>query len=740
MAKKQKSVMINNQEHVFSTGHLALQADSCITANVGDTMIMATVTKGKENKDLDFFPLSVEYEEKLYASGKIKTSRFVKREGKPSDDSILRARLIDRAIRPLFDKNYRKEVQIVVTVLSYDESHNPDILGLLAVSLALSISDIPWAGPIGGARIGRIDDEFVLNPPPEHMQSSDLDIILAGLDKKIIMLEAGLNEVKESDVITGFELAVNEIDKICAFFIQVQNEWGKEKEELPTLIENEDIINQYQDTLINSIDDFMKKFAEGSVTRHDFDPLVTDPIVEGLPEESDEEKTAILNLADKLYKKIFRKQILEKEKRPDGRQLDEVRELEMEVGLIPRGHGSSMFRRGETQALNILTLASPSLGQIIENLEGESLKKYMHHYNALPFSVGETGRIGSPGRREIGHGALAEKALVPVIPTEENFPYTIRLVSEILSQNGSSSMASTCASTLSLMDAGVKIKRPVAGVAIGLVTDEESDKFKVLTDIAGIEDFGGDMDFKVTGTTEGITAIQMDTKIHGITIEMAKKTFENAKKGRLHILKAMAEVIAEPREELSAYAPKISTFPIPADDIGKIIGPGGKVIKKLTQEFDSDIDIDDSGSVTICASNDDNLKALRRTIDGILNDPIVGEIYKAQVVRMVDFGVFVEIFPGKEGLVHISRMQKTRTRKPEDVVAMGDKVEVKLLEIDNLGRLNFTMILDEENIKKGENRDKDRNRDRGDRDRDRDRKNKYSKVVESRPDRNRFKD
>ena len=550
---KSKTLELEGQPIVFETGRFCEQASACVTVRAGDTLVMATVTKGGAREGIDFFALRVDYEEKLYAGGIINSSRYLKREGRPSDDAILTSRLIDRAIRPLFSKNYRNEVQVVVTVLAFDGENSPDIVGALSACAAIHISELPWDGPLGCIRLAQADGlaadkTFSVNPTCSQQDQSGFDLFVAGTGDRILMLEAGFNESPDNIVIEGIGYSLAVLQQICTFLDTLREEWGVPKDSFDEPDAKSDLDARYGDRIRDLIADFMEKFGWSKVSRHDFHALVVDQIV---PEVDGEETDFVEDLIDSIYKKAVREQILREGKRPDGRQLDEIRPLSIDVDLIPRVHGSATFKRGETQVLSIVTLGSPSLEQVSEGLYGLQKKRYLHHYVAPPYSIGEVGRIGSPGRREIGHGALAEKALLPVIPSQEDFTYTIRLVSEVLSQNGSTSMASTCASSLSLMAAGVKIRRPVAGIAIGLMTDDSSDDFKILTDIAGVEDFGGDMDFKVTGTRQGITAIQMDTKLHGITLIMAKQAIERAKVARLYILDEMEKIISMPRPSLS---------------------------------------------------------------------------------------------------------------------------------------------------------------------------------------------
>ena len=695
---KSKTLELEGQQIVFETGRYAEQASANVTVRVGETLVMATVMKGGVREGIDFFALRVDYEEKLYASGIIKSSRFMKREGRPSDEAILKARLIDRALRPLFPKGYKNEVQVVVTILAFDGENSPEILGTLAAYAAIHISEMPWAGPLGCVRLGQSegsgqDAELLVNPTVAQQAVSGFDLIVSGTGDKIVMLEAGFAEVPDEVVMKGMERSLDVLGKVCSFMDELQKDWGVPKDEPEAIPEDSKLHDKYGSQIHDLIIAFMDKFGAGDVTRNDFSSLVTDQILPGVDEE---EIDAVKELIDSIYKKAVRERVLKDGKRPDGRRLDEIRSIDIDVGLIPRVHGSAMFKRGETQVLNIVTLGPPSLEQMSESLEGMKTNRFFHHYIAPPYSVGEIGRIGAPGRREIGHGALAEKALRPVVPKQDDFAYTIRLVSEVMSQNGSTSMASTCASSLSLMDAGVKTKRPVAGIAMGLMTGDDPDDFKILTDLAGVEDFGGDMDFKVTGSRDGITAIQMDTKTHGITLEMTRQAIEGAKTARLFLIDEMDKVLPLPRPSLSPHAPKVDSVKVPQDAIGKVIGSGGSTIRKISEDYGVQVDVAEDGTVTIAAVSQEDIDKAKKMIKGMTSSPDVGETYDATVVRTLEFGAFVEIFPGTEGLVHISRMSKEHVGKVEDVVSAGDKVKVKLLEIDQLGRLNFSMNLDDE--------------------------------------------
>jgi len=701
---KEKKIMIGEKEAIIKIGQYALQANSSVVLTCGETMVQAIVVMGEENPDLDFFPLTVEYNENLYAGGLIKSNKFTKREGKPSDEAILKARLIDRSIRPMFPKDFYREVQVIVNVLSTDKTNPHDVLGLTASIAALAVSDIPFDCNLGGLRLSKVGDKFVINPTYKECEMQDFELVLAGNRERIIMIECASQCVSDEIIEKGFEYSFKYLGDLADKIVELQNEFGKKKIEYNKREINPEIYDRIKDITLERIEDFYVKLANKEITKKDFNRIVQEPVLATFTEQELTEKYKakdIIETIDKIFKKCIRENILKHKRRVDGRQIEEIREIEIAINPVPRVHGSSMFMRGETQVLSILTLSPPGNEQILESIEGESTKRYIHHYNAPPYSVGECGRYGSPGRREIGHGALAEKALVPVIPDQQVFPYVIRVVSEVIGQNGSSSMASTCASTLSLMASGVPIKEPVAGISIGLITDENDiNHFVTLTDIIGFEDFGGDMDFKVAGTRNAITAIQMDTKIKGLTFPIIKQTLKQAKEARNKILDIMLSIIPEHRKDISEYAPRIETIQIPVDMVGKIIGPGGKIIKQLIADNDVEINIDDFGNVTIAGVNKTAVENAKKQIMGIVFDPKEGEIYSGKITRIMDFGAFVEIFPGKEGLIHISKISKDRIKSVKDVLKVGQTVNVKLLEIDYQGRLNFSMILDETKSKK----------------------------------------
>ena len=669
----------------IETGKIAKQANGAVLVRYGETAVVVAVTGTDTPREgVDFFPLTVDFEEKMYAVGKI-PGGFLRREGRPAETAILTSRLIDRPIRPMFPEGYHNDVQIVATAVSVDPDNAPDIPAMIGASCALSISDIPFEGPIAGVRVGLIDGQFIVEPTVEQAKVSELNLAVAGTKDAILMVEAGAKEVSEDVMLDAIWFAHGEIKKLVEFQEKIQAEVGKPKMEFEAYQPPEDLAREIE--------------AYGEPKIHDAlmdpDKLHRDKMVSETKEEImahftelyPDNEIDIAHVVAKLVKRVFRHIITVDKIRPDGRALDEVRPISCEVGMLARPHGCSLFTRGQTQVLNCLALAPLREAQTLDGLF-EQTKRYIHHYNFPPYCVGETKPLRSPGRREIGHGALAERALLPVIPSEEEFPYTIRLVSEVLESNGSSSMASTCASTLSLMDAGVPIKAPVSGVAMGLV--KEGENFTILTDIQGLEDANGDMDFKVAGTSKGITAIQMDIKVDGLTRDILQAALAQAKKGRAFILDKMLECIAEPRKQLKKYAPKITTIKVNPDKIKDIIGPGGKVIKKIVEDTGAQIDINDDGTVYIAAANSESADAAIKTIQDITAEPEVGKVYTGKVTRIMNFGAFVEFMPGREGLVHISQLAKERVAKVEDVVNVGDEIVVKLVEIDSKGRMNLS--------------------------------------------------
>ncbi len=680
------------QKLTLETGRLAFQAGASVTATYGDTVVMAVVSVAKEPiSGMDYFPLSVEYEEKLYAAGKISGSRFMKREGRPTDMAILAGRLIDRPIRPLFPKGYRNEVQAIATILSLDPDLKPDIVAMIAISSALMLTGAPFEGPVAGVRVGLIDDQLKAFPTTTELAKSKLDLIVAGTKDAIMMVEAGANEVSENTMIDAIKLA----HKSFQSAIELQNELVKKvgvvKQEFELLLPDPSIQK--------NVDEFLDKKLGAKLRGNQEE---RDTAVKQLRESfighfeeklgDDFDKSAYLDAFEYALKKDVRNSIINDGIRPDNRNNLQIRPLSSEVGILPRTHGSSLFTRGSTQALNITTLAPLSYSQTMDSMEESSEKRFIHHYNMPGYTVGEIRRLGSPGRREIGHGALAERAVAAVIPDENDFPYAIRTVSEILSSNGSTSMASVCSSILSLMDAGVPLKAPVSGIAMGLITDADSGKYVILSDIQGAEDFAGDMDFKVAGTDNGITALQMDIKVHGITPEIMTAALAQAKVGRKEILNHMLETISEPRKQLSKYAPQVRSISINPDKIREVIGKGGETINKIIAETGADIDIKDDGTVFIASPDQSSIDATISWIQSITAEPEVGKIYEnCRVVSVLDFGAFVEIMPGKEGLVHISELRNERVERVSDVIKEGERVTVKLMAIDDKGRLNLSI-------------------------------------------------
>lgn len=669
----------------IETGELAKQASGAALVRYGDTVVLVTATGSKEAKDIDFFPLTVDYEEKMYAVGRI-PGGFVKREGRPPETAILHSRLIDRPIRPLFDKGCRNEVHVVATVLSVDQDNAPEICGMIGASAALAISDIPWAGPIAGVRMGRVNGEFVVNPTVAQLEESDLNVVVAGTKDAILMVEGGAQEVPEEVLLEVIMTAHEEIKRIVAFQEDMVAKVGKEKRVFPVHEIDEEVSKAVHEYAHDALDKAVR--CADKQQRDAQQEAVFAEVLAHFEEIYPEQMQDVFMTLEKMVKEIVRHMITVEKIRPDGRKLDEVRPISVRVGVLPRTHGSGLFTRGQTQVLNICTLAPLSEKQTIDGIGIETEKRYIHHYNFPSYSVGETKSSRGPGRREIGHGALAERALVPVIPSEEEFPYALRLVSEVLESNGSSSMASVCGSTLSLMDAGVPIKAPVAGVAMGLVTQGEH--YTILTDIQGMEDALGDMDFKLAGTTKGVTAIQMDIKISGLSREILSEALQQAHKGRMHIMGKMMEVIDAPRGEMSQWAPRIITIHIDPDKIRDVIGQGGKVIRGIIEETGTKIDIEDDGTVYIASVEAAGANRAIEIITSLTKEPEVGEVYMGKVTRLMNFGAFVEILPGKEGLVHISKLAKERVEKVEDVVNVGDEIMVKVIEIDKQGRINLS--------------------------------------------------
>ena len=683
------SLELNGKSLHLETGRLAQQANAAVLATYGETIVLATVVASTNQTSLDYFPLFVEYQEKLYAGGRIKGSRWVKREGKPSDEAILTARLIDRSIRPLFPMSFKQEVQVIVTVLSVDSENDADIPAIVATSAALALSDIPWEGPIGAVRIGltkREDQsEFIVNPAYSERQVSDLDLVISGTHDATMMVESGAKEIDEVQMLKAFKLGEEKNGEIA----QAIATWAKEVGKPKMTVKPEDEHRELRDKLAREkevLDQLLAAEAE-------LDRMRRAGLMQSLIEkyEADYDPKLVVGIVNELAHGLGRKMILTDNVRPDKRKATEIRDISGEVGLLPRTHGSAIFARGQTQAVTITTLASPALEMLVESMEfGEESKRYMHHYYMPPFTVGEVGRLGWPSRREVGHGALAERALEPVLPPEDEFPYTIRVVSEIMSSNGSTSMASVCGSTLSLMDAGVPIKKPVAGIAMGLITDGK--KFVILSDIQGMEDHLGDMDFKVAGTADGITAMQMDLKVKGVSLQVIEQALAQAKEGRLFILDQMLKVLPAARAHISVYAPKISVVKIPEEKIGEVIGPGGRMIKKIIAETGAEINVEDDGTVTVSGMDKDKIQQAVDWIKGLTREVQAGEMFDGVVKRIQPFGAFVEVLPGKDGLVHVSRMAAGFVNDPNEIVSLGQTVKVKVIKIDDLGRIDLAML------------------------------------------------
>ncbi|MGV3129163.1 polyribonucleotide nucleotidyltransferase [Staphylococcus simulans] len=688
-----------NRPLTIETGQMAKQANGAVLVRYGDTVVLSTATASKEPRDGDFFPLTVNYEEKMYAAGKI-PGGFKKREGRPADEATLTARLIDRPIRPLFPKGYRHDVQIMNIVLSADPDCSPQMAAMIGSSMALSVSDIPFQGPIAGVNVGYVDGNYVINPTLEQKEQSRLDLEVAGHKDAVNMVEAGASEITEKEMLDAIFFGHEEIKRLVAFQEEIIEYLKPEKSEFVPVERDQEVEEKVtaltqEKGLKEAIQTFDKKEREDNID------AVRDEIIAEFEDEEDPDNEALLSevnaILNDLVKEEVRRQIADEKVRPDGRKPDEIRPLESEVGLLPRAHGSGLFTRGQTQALSVLTLGALSEYQLIDGLGPEEEKRFMHHYNFPNFSVGETGPVRAPGRREIGHGALGERALRYIIPDTQDFPYTVRIVSEVLESNGSSSQASICGSTLALMDAGVPIKAPVAGIAMGLVTRD--DNYTILTDIQGMEDALGDMDFKVAGTKEGITAIQMDIKIDGLTREIIEEALEQARVGRLTILEHMLQTIDQPRPELSAFAPKVETMTIKPEKIRDVIGPGGKKINEIIDETGVKLDIEQDGTIFIGAVDQDMINRAREIIEEITREAEVGQLYNAKVKRIEKYGAFVELFPGTDALLHISQIANERINKVEDVLNLGDTIEVKVTEIDGKGRVNAShrVLLNKEN-------------------------------------------
>ena len=679
---------IGKETIILETGKMAKQANAAVCVRYGGTMVLVTAVCSNERREgIDFFPLTVEYQEKTYAAGRIPGGYF-KREGKPTEKEILTSRLIDRPIRPLFPKGFINDVQIVATVLSSDGENDSDIPAMIGASCGLAISDIPFMGPVGAVRIGLVKGEFIINPTFKELEESSLNLVSVGLKDRILMLEAGANQISEEKMVEAIELSQEFIKASIELQEELQKKCGKEKIKPELKLVSEEL---YEKVKGLSLDDLKKiNSLPAKEQREDAVSVLAKQVIEKLTKEDEDlSETDIKSALSEVEKTEVRKYILEKKIRIDARKYEDIRPITCEVGFLPRTHGSGLFTRGQTQSLSITTLGTSQDEQRLDTLEGEKFKNFMLHYNFPPYSVGETKPMRGPGRREIGHGALAERALKAVMPSNEEFPYTVRIVSEILESNGSSSMATVCASTLSLMDAGVPIKKPVSGIAMGLV--KEGKDVAILTDIAGLEDHYGDLDFKVTGTDSGVTALQMDLKIDGIDMDLIKRIVKQANPARLFILNKIIETINEPRKELSEYAPRITTLMIDKEKIGALIGPGGKIIKRIIQDTGAKIDVDDEGRVSVASDNEEASRKAIDMIKGITSEPEVGTIYEATVKKIMNFGAFCEILPGKEGLVHVSEISDKFVKNAEDAVKIGDKVRVKLIKIDEMGRLNLSI-------------------------------------------------
>lgn len=708
MKKIEKSIDLGGRKLTITGGHVAEQATSAVMASYGETVVLVTIVASDLKEEIGYFPLYVEYQERLYAGGRIKGSRWVKREGRPSDDEILTARLIDRSIRPLFPKEYKKEVQVIITVLSVDGENSPDVVSAVATSAALTASSIPWQGPVGTVKVGMKDDKFIINPTDLEKLESEMQLIVSGTDENVVMIEAVAQEAQEDKILEGISLAQKEIKKLIKFVSNFAEEIDNKKEKLEKEKTDPSLEKKVKQLTKDMMQELIKKMTVGKAGQADYHEAKS-ALIDSLGEDG----IKAIKIFEELVKSEIRKKILSG-KRPDGRKSDEIRKLSAQVGILPRTHGSAIFQRGQTQALTVTTLGSSALEQLIESALGEETKRYIHHYSMPPYSIGETGRLGWPARREVGHGALAEKALLPVIPSEEKFPYTIRLVSETLSSNGSSSMAAVCGSTLSLMDAGVPIEAPVAGIAMGLIIESEK-KFVVLSDITGLEDENGDMDFKVAGTEKGVTALQLDVKTLRLTNPVLKEALEQAKKGRAEILKVILSMIDKPRSKVSVYAPKIKVIKIDQEKIGEVIGPGGRTIKKIIADIGAQIDVEDDGTVSISGSTEEKVAAAVERIEALTKEIKPGEIYEGEVKRIQSFGAFIEILPGKEGMVHISDMSQDFVKDPSELVSVGDKIKVRVKEIDNLGRINLSMLLDGDKARDRRDRRSDRRERRPDR-------------------------
>jgi len=687
MTEEKFITKLNGKDLILKINDWAEQTNGAVFLQYGETLVLSTaVMSNLPKEEMSFFPLTVEYEERFYAAGKIKGSRYIKRETRPSDEAICNARLIDRAIRPLFPENLNREVQVVTTVLSWDGKNDPDILGLLAASVALSLSDIPWNGPVGAVRVGRKEGNFILNPDYEERENNELDIIFAATEKDgllINMIEGGLNELEDETILKAYQFAKPFLKELIDFQEKIAKKLGKEKAKI--------IIPTLDPELERKVKDFLKNKLEKSLAAKEGTENLREELNIFVEENFPGQSNKAQKILDKEIEKVIHQNTIKTKKRVDGRGLEEIRKIECLAGVLPRTHGSGLFCRGQTKTLSILTLGTPGDVQLLEGMEIVGKKRFMHHYNFPPYSTGEIKPMRGPGRREIGHGALVERALLPLIPSFEKFPYTIRIVSEILSSNGSTSMASVSSSSLALMDAGVPIKSPAAGIALGLVQNEKGE-YEILTDIQGPEDHHGDMDFKAAGTKDGVTAIQMDVKINGITEEILKEALERGKKARNQILGKMAEVLKEPRPEISPLAPKILALQINTEKIREVIGPGGRVINEIIAETGvTSIDIEQDGKVFITAETEDAAEKAFNWVKNIVREVKVGEVFEGKVKRILDFGIFVEVLPGQEGLLHNSQLTPPRGAKVRDIINIGDTISVKVISIDNQGRINLSL-------------------------------------------------
>jgi len=703
MTQKEYSIQWGGRELTLSTGSLAKQATASVEARYGDTVVLATVVLGGIRAGIDFFPLMVDFEERLYAAGKIKSSRFIKREGRPSDEAILTGRLIDRSIRPLFPWELKNEVQVTVTCLCYDEENDPATLGLIAASAALHISRIPWAGPIGAARVSRTDGKMVLNASMINREAGDMDVVVAGTKDKLVMIEAGTKEITEADAVASVRLGLESNAAVVELIEKMRKEIGAPKtdvnelnnETAETVAAGKKAYEATRAFLMPKIEElFFAAPKANKVERADAKKKLHELLEADLEAKAADEdaRKIIHSFVEEVVEEAVTNAILDKNRRVDGRAIDEIRTLASEVGILPRTHGSGLFQRGDTQVLSVVTLGGPGDAQILDGMEQADLKKrYMHHYNFPGYAVGEAKSNRGPGRREIGHGALAERALEPVLPSVDKFPYVIRVVSEVLGSNGSSSMGSACGSTLALMDAGVPLTAPVAGVAMGIATRPGSDDYKIITDLQDLEDGVGGMDFKICGTRKGITAIQMDTKTLGLSMKIVEETFAKARDGRFKILDVMEKCIPAPRAELSKWAPRIETIMINPEKIRDVIGPGGKMINQIIAETGATIDVEDDGRVTVTCTKPEGMKKAMDWIKMLTKEVQVGEIFRGKVVRLMDFGAFIELTPNQDGMAHISQLAPWRVNRVEDVVKIGDVVPAKVIEIDELGRINLSV-------------------------------------------------